>query len=168
MERHKGLVHAALQRFRMQKRVAIDDLMLAGLRGLEIGIDKWDPERGCLTTVACWYIRDHISKTYGRLQTAICVPATTLEQASQAASGAPPVVQIAAQVACSAPAQQYSGDATMHSLCMKRLQTMLQPRFSAAAPSACCLFMPALQPQGMLPLSSLPLPAAAVEQAAQG
>ena len=89
MERHKGLVHAALQRFRMQKRVAIDDLMLAGLRGLEIGIDKWDPERGCLTTVACWYIRDHISKTYGRLQTAICVPATTLEQASQAAPGAP-------------------------------------------------------------------------------
>ncbi len=88
MERHEGLVHAALQRFRMQKRVAIDDLKLAGLRGLEIGIDKWDPERGCLTTVACWYIRDHISKTYGRLQTAICLPATTLEQASQAAGGA--------------------------------------------------------------------------------
>lgn len=83
MERHEGLVHAALQRFRMQKRVAIDDLKLAGLRGLEIGIDKWDPERGCLTTVACWYIRDHISKTYGRLQTAICLPATTLEQLSK-------------------------------------------------------------------------------------
>ena len=114
MERHKGLVRAALQRFRMQKRVAIDDLMLAGLRGLEIGIDKWDPERGCLTTVACWYIRDHISKTYGRLQTAICLPATTLEQASQAAPGAPSVMQGAAQMTCSA--QHSRGNGAMHSL----------------------------------------------------
>ena len=116
MERHKGLVRAALQRFRMQKRVAIDDLMLAGLRGLEIGINKWDPERGCLTTVACWYIRDHISKTYGRLQTAICLPATTLEQASQMAPEAPPMVRGAARMACSGSAQRFSRAGAMHRL----------------------------------------------------
>ena len=63
------------------RNVSFQDLVEAGLSGLETGLTKFDPKRGAkLSTAVFFYIRDHMFKAYRMRSHVVQVPVTTQEQ----------------------------------------------------------------------------------------
>lgn len=76
-----GLVQKLAHDYKQKNEVPFQDLVQAGLVGLDRGLSKYDPTRGAkLSTALYWYIRDAIFKTYRLEKHAIHIPLTTQEQ----------------------------------------------------------------------------------------
>jgi len=76
-----GLVRKLAHDYKQKNEVPFQDLVQAGLWGLDRGLSKYDPTRGAkLSTALYWYIRDAIFKTYRLEAQMIHIPLTTQEQ----------------------------------------------------------------------------------------
>ena len=76
-----GMVRKLAHDYKHRKEVPFQDLVQAGLWGLDRGLSKYDPNRGAkLSTALYWYIRDAIFKAYRLESRTIHIPLTTQEQ----------------------------------------------------------------------------------------
>ncbi len=81
MAANLGLVRKLAHDYKQGNEVSFQDLVQAGLWGLDKGLVKYDPTRGAkLSTAVYWYIRDAIFKTYRLESQIIHIPLTTQEQ----------------------------------------------------------------------------------------
>lgn len=65
---HLWLVFKVVSAYQRQKQVCTDDLVQAGLHGLDKALDKFDPDRGNrLSTVAYMWIKEAVGRTYYEL-----------------------------------------------------------------------------------------------------
>ena len=76
-----GLVRKLAHDYKHWDQVSFQDLVQAGLWGLDRGLTRYDPTRGAkLSTAVYWYIRDAIFKTCRLESQQIHIPLTTQEQ----------------------------------------------------------------------------------------
>ena len=62
---HLWLIFKAVSAYHRQKQVCTDDLVQAGLCGLDTALDKFDPDRGNrLSTVAYMWIKEAVGRAY--------------------------------------------------------------------------------------------------------
>ena len=72
---NQRLVLKVVGTYNLQKRVPVDDLLVAGLRGLETGVDRFQPSRGNrLSTVAYMWICEAVRRVFTELAVAITIP----------------------------------------------------------------------------------------------
>ena len=65
---HVWLIFKEVSAYHRQKQVCTDDLVQAGLSGLDTALDKFDPDRGNrLSTVAYMWIKDAVGRAYNEL-----------------------------------------------------------------------------------------------------
>ena len=65
---HLWLIFKEVSAYHWQKHVCTDDLIQAGLSGLETALDKFDPDRGNrLSTVAYMWIKEAVGRAYNEL-----------------------------------------------------------------------------------------------------
>lgn len=81
-----GLVYKAVTPYSKQQQVPVDDLMMAGLHGLHIGVQKFDPARGNrLSTVAYMWISAKVRAAFREMAGGIWIPARTRADVSNCA-----------------------------------------------------------------------------------
>lgn len=65
---HLWLVFKEVSAYHRQKQVCTDDLVQAGLCGLDTALDKFDPDRGNrVSTVAYMWIKEAVGRAYTEL-----------------------------------------------------------------------------------------------------
>lgn len=75
---HLWLVFKVVSAYQRQKQVCADDLVQAGLYGLDKALDKFDPDRGNrLSTVAYMWIKEAVGRSYYELAGTIKVSERT-------------------------------------------------------------------------------------------
>ena len=75
---HVWLVFKEVSAYHRQKQVCTDDLVQAGLSGLNTALDKFDPDRGNrLSTVAYMWIKDAVGRAYNELKGTIKISERT-------------------------------------------------------------------------------------------
>lgn len=81
---HLWLVFKVVSAYQRQKLVCTDDLVQAGLHGLDTALDKFDPGRGNrLSTVAYMWIKDAVGRAYNQLVGTIKVSERTRRNVGQ-------------------------------------------------------------------------------------
>ena len=75
---HLWLVFKVVSAYQRQRQVCTDDLVQAGLYGLDKALDKFDPDRGNrLSTVAYMWIKEAVGRSYYELAGTIKIPERT-------------------------------------------------------------------------------------------
>lgn len=73
---NQRLVLKVVSTYNKQKQVPVEDLLVAGLHGLERGVDHFEPARGNrLSTVAYIWIWEAVRRVFTELAVAIKIPA---------------------------------------------------------------------------------------------
>ncbi|KAK9811882.1 hypothetical protein WJX72_011765 [[Myrmecia] bisecta] len=76
------LVLKMAYRWRWQQEVPMEDIVLAGMRGLEMGLQRFDPTRGAKLATAMWYyIQDGMHKGYGSMSRIVRLPQYIIDAA---------------------------------------------------------------------------------------
>ena len=74
----QGLVLKIVEPYSKQSLVPVDDLLMAGLHGLQTGLQKFDPARGNrLSTVTYMWISEAIRTAFREMASGIWIPNRT-------------------------------------------------------------------------------------------
>ena len=81
---HLWLIFKEVSAYHQQKHVCRDDLVQAGLSGLDTALDKFDPDRGNrLSTVAYMWIKEAVGRAYHELTGTIKISERTRTNVSR-------------------------------------------------------------------------------------
>ena len=75
MKASQGLVLKVVEPYSKQSLVPVDDLLMAGLHGLQTGVQKFDPARGArLSTVTYMWISEAVRSAFREMAAGIWIP----------------------------------------------------------------------------------------------